>query len=85
VARCHDVADAGAITFDLVIDEVVEGDRSVARHPHELEREKEWCQHPSVSPRARIHGEREAVGEPVAWRSRWRQRGPSGESAEGVK
>ena len=85
MARCHDVADAGAIAFDLVIDEVMEGGGSVARHPHELGRERGQHQHPSESPHSRVHGGREAVGEQVAQWSRWGQRCPSGESAKGVK
>ena len=82
---CHDVADAGAVAFDLVIDEVVKGGGSVARHPHELGYERGRRQHPSEPLRARVQGGHEAIGEPVARRSWWGQRGPSRELEEGVK
>ena len=85
MARCHDIADAGAIAFDLISDEGVEGGGSMARHPHELGRERGWRQCPLESPHTRVHEGPEAVGEPVAQRSWWRQQGTSGESVEGVK
>ena len=65
VTMCHDVVDAGAITFDLIIDEVVEGGGGVARHAHELGRERGRRQHPSEPPRAHVHGGREAIREPI--------------------
>ena len=39
VARCH-VADAGAITPDVIIHDVEEAGGSIARHPHKLRRER---------------------------------------------
>ena len=85
MARCHDVADARAIAFDLVIDEVMEGGGSVARHLHELGRERGRRPHPLESPHTRVHEGRKAVGEPVARWLRWGQWAPSRELAEGVK
>ena len=84
MARRH-VADAGAVTLNIVIHEVEEIGGSIARHPHEFGRERGRRQHPSEPPGVRVHGGREAIGEPVAWWSRWGQRGPFGELAKGVK
>ena len=70
VARCHDVADAGAVALNIIIQEVVKRGESVARHPYEFRCERGWRQHPSEPPGIRICGGHEAVGEPVAWRSR---------------
>ena len=56
MARRH-VADAGAVTLNIVIHEVEETGESIARHPHEFERERGWCQHPSEPPGIRVRGD----------------------------
>ena len=66
MARCHDVADAGAIAFNLVIHEVMERGRSVARHPYEFRCERGRHQLLSKPPRVRVREGLEAVGEPIA-------------------
>jgi hypothetical protein len=85
VARCHDVADARAIAFNIVIHEVVKRGGSVACHPHEFRCERGRHQHLSEPPRICVHGGREAIGEPVARGLQRGQQGPSGESAEDIK
>ena len=77
VARLH-IADAGAVTLNIVIHEVEETGGSIARHPHEFGRERGRRQHPSEPPSVRIRGGREAVGEPVVRWLQYGQRGPSG-------
>ena len=85
MARCHDVTDAGAITFNLVIYKVMKGGGSIARHPHEFGCERGRHQHLSEPPCIHVRGGREAVGEPIAWRSRWGQRDPYRELAKDIK
>ena len=77
MARCH-VADVGAVTLDIVIHEVEEMGGSIARHPHEFGHESGRRRHLSEAPDIHIRGRCDAVGEPVAWQSRRRQRGPFG-------
>jgi len=76
VARCH-VADARAVTLNIVIHEVKEIGRSIARHPHEFGHERGRRRHPSEPPGVCVRGRCEAIGEPVVWRSQWGQQGPS--------
>ena len=77
MARSH-VADAGAIALNLVIQEFIETGGSIARHPHKFGCERGWRQHFSEPLGIRVHGGREAVGEPVVRCLRYGQRGPSG-------
>ena len=75
--RCH-VADAGAVTLNIVIHEVKETSGSIAHHPHEFGREWGRRRHPSEPSGIRIRRGREVIGEPIAWWSRQGQQGPSG-------
>ena len=75
VARRH-VADARAVTLNIVIHEVEETGGSIAHHPHEFRCKRGQRQHPLEPLGVRVRGGREAVGEPVAWRSRRGQRVP---------
>ena len=77
MARRH-IADAGAVTLNIVIHEVEEIGGSIAHHPHEFEHERGRRWHPLEPLGISIRGGRKAIGEPVAWRSWWGQRGPSG-------
>jgi len=64
VARCH-IADAGAVTPDVVVHDVEEIGGSIASHPHELRHERRW-RHNLLEPLdVRVHGRQEAIGEPV--------------------
>ena len=77
VARCH-VTDAGAITLNLVIQELVEIGGSKARHSHEFGCERGQRQRPLEASSICVHGGRKAVGEPVIRWLRCGQRDPSG-------
>ena len=70
VARCCDVTDAGAVAVDLIIHKVVKGGRSIARYPHEFRCERGQRKRLSEPLRIRVRIGREAIGEPVARRSR---------------
>ena len=64
MARCH-IADAGAITLNIVIHEVEETGGSIARYPHEFGCERRQRQHFLEPPGIRVHEGREALGERV--------------------